>query len=451
MAFDSRGKSPRAGSARGADTTGKTNPGAAEDNGLTGNPFSDDPDDQSFSSVSSNGPRADLFDKCDLDTRADELAARGLYPFFIPIEGSEGTVVRIEGEKKIMLGSNNYLGLTHDPRVLARAEEVARRYGTGCTGSRFLNGTLDLHERLETDLAALVRKETALVFSTGFQVNLSVLSTLIGRNDTVIIDKLDHASIVDGCRLAAGETLRFRHNDMADLERVLKKASERPGGKMVVVDGIFSMEGDVCDLPNVVRLAKQFGAKVMVDEAHSIGVMGKTGAGVAEHFGLQADVDLVMGTFSKSFASIGGFVAGDRRVVDFIKHNGRPMIFSAALPPYAVATVQACLDILKAEPERREQLWRNADYLKHGIQRLGFDTGPCDSPVIPVIIGRMLDTFYFWKELLKAGVFTNPVIPPAVPENTARLRTSVMATHTEELLAEALEIFGQVGKKVGVI
>ncbi|MFH1143170.1 MAG: aminotransferase class I/II-fold pyridoxal phosphate-dependent enzyme [Candidatus Eisenbacteria bacterium] len=398
-----------------------------------------------------NSGQVDLFDKCYADTRANDLAAKGLYPFFIPIQGSEGTVVEIDGQKKIMLGSNNYLGLTHDPRVMARAEAVARRYGTGCTGSRFLNGTLDLHEKLETDLAALVKKEKALVFSTGFQVNLSVLSTLIGRNDTVIIDRLDHASIVDGCHLAAGETLRFRHNDMADLERVLIKAHGRSGGRMVVVDGIFSMEGDVCDLPNVVRLCKQYGAKIMVDEAHSLGVIGATGAGTAEHFGVVDDVDLIMGTFSKSFASIGGFVAGKEVVVDFIKHNGRPMIFSAALPPYAVATVQACLDIMKAEPERRERLWRNAEFLKQGIQSLGFNTGPCDSPVIPVIIGQMLDTFHFWKELLIAGVFTNPVIPPAVPENTARLRTSVMATHDEELLSRALEIFKTVGKRVGVI
>ena len=396
-------------------------------------------------------PPDDLFRKCYADTRAVELAEKGLYPFFIPIEGSEGTVVKIDGKSKIMLGSNNYLGLTHDPRVLARAEEVARRYGTGCTGSRYLNGTLDLHEKLEKDLAALAHKERALVFSTGFQVNLAVISSLIGRNDTVIIDKLDHASIVDGCRLAAGETLRFRHNDMTDLERVLKKAAAIGGGRMVVVDGIFSMEGDVADLPGVVRLAKKYGARVMVDEAHSIGVMGKTGAGTAEHFGVQDDVDLLMGTFSKSLASIGGFVAGDNTVVEFIKHNGRPMIFSAALPPYAVATVQACLDILKAEPERRAQLWRNAEFLKQGIQRLGFNTGPCDSPVIPVIIGQMLDTFAFWKELLKEGVFTNPVIPPAVPENTARLRTSVMATHTEDLLSQALEIFGRVGKRLGII
>jgi len=395
--------------------------------------------------------RADLFAKCYADTRAEEVAAKGLYPFFIPIEGSEGTVVTIDGEQKIMLGSNNYLGLTHDPRVISRAEEVARRYGTGCTGSRLLNGTLDLHEKLETDLADLVGKETALVFSTGFQVNLAAISTLIGRNDTVIIDKLDHASIVDGCRLAMGETLRYRHNDMPDLERILKKATQRPGGKLIVVDGVFSMEGDLSNLPEIVRLSKEYDAKLMVDEAHSVGVMGKTGAGAAEHFGVLDDVDLIMGTFSKSLASLGGFVAGEAKVVEYVKHHGRAMIFSAALPPYAVATVQACLDILRSEPERRERLWRNAQFLKEGIQSLGFNTGPCDSPVIPVIVGQMMDTFYFWKELLKAGVFANPVIPPAVPENTCRIRNSVMATHDEDLLARALEIYKKVGKKVGLI
>jgi 8-amino-7-oxononanoate synthase len=395
--------------------------------------------------------RADLFHKCYTYTRVDEAKAAGLYPYFIPIEGSEGTVVTIDGEQKIMLGSNNYLGLTHDPRVLARAEEVTRRYGTGCTGSRFLNGTLDLHESLERDLAALVRKESALVFSTGFQVNLGVISTLVGRGDTVIIDKLDHASIVDGCRLAVGETARFRHNDSAHLERVLEKLAPTPGGKLIIVDGIFSMEGDLADLPRIVPLAKRYGARLMVDEAHSLGVMGASGAGTAEHFGLSDEVDLVMGTFSKSFASIGGFVAGERKVVEFVKHHARSLMFSAAMPPYAVATVQACVDILKSEPERRAQLWRNAEFLKEGIQALGFNTGPCESPVIPVIVGQTEQTFIFWKELLREGVFTNPVIAPAVPENTGRIRTSVMASHTQELLAQALEIFKRVGTKLGMI
>jgi 8-amino-7-oxononanoate synthase len=395
--------------------------------------------------------KADLFSKAYAFTRADEAKAAGLYPYFIPIEGSEGTVVTIDGRQKIMLGSNNYLGLTHDPRVLARAEAVARRYGTGCTGSRFLNGTLDLHETLERDLADLVHKESALVFSTGFQVNLGIISTLVARDDSVIVDRLDHASIMDGCRLAMGETLRFRHNDIEDLERVLRKADSRPGGKLVVVDGVFSMEGDVSDLPHIVPLAKRHGARILVDEAHSVGVMGPTGAGTTEHFGLTDQVDLVMGTFSKSFASIGGFVAGDDKVIQYIKHHARALIFSAAMAPYAVATVQACVDILRAEPERRERLWKNAQFLKEGIQGLGFNTGPCDSPVIPVIIGPITETFVFWKELLEEGVFTNPVIPPAVPENSSRIRTSVMATHTEELLTQALEVFKKVGRRQGLI
>ncbi len=395
--------------------------------------------------------RGDVFQKIHAFSRADDAKAAGLYPYFIPIEGSEGTIVTISGQKKIMLGSNNYLGLTHDPRVLARAEEVARRYGTGCTGSRFLNGTLDLHEKLERDLASLVKKPAALVFSTGFHVNLGVISTLVGRDDTVIIDKLDHASIVDGCRLSGGVTLRFRHNDMADLERVLEKASQRPGGKLVVVDGIFSMEGDLSDLPHVVPLSKRYGARVMVDEAHSVGVMGATGAGTVEHFGLQDDVDLIMGTFSKSFASIGGFAAGEEKVIQYVKHHARSLIFSASLPPYSVATVQACIDILRAEPERRERLWRNAAFLRDGIQSLGFNTGPCESPVIPVLVGEIERTFIFWKELLKEGVFTNAVVTPAVPENGSRIRTSVMASHDEAMLAQALDIFKIAGKRVGLI
>jgi 8-amino-7-oxononanoate synthase len=421
---------------------------------IEGEPMSNERKMRADSTENTAGPQGDvsaLFQKCHDFTRADEAKAAGIYPYFIPIEGSEGTVVTIAGEQKIMLGSNNYLGLTHDPRVLARAEAVARRYGTGCTGSRLLNGTLDLHVKLEHDLAEFVGKEMALVFSTGFQVNLGIISTIIGRNDVVIIDKLDHASIVDGCRLAAGETLRYRHNDMADLERILEKAAARRGGCLIVVDGLFSMEGDLSNLPEILPLAKRYGANVMVDEAHSVGVMGPGGAGAAQHFGLTDDVDLLMGTFSKSFASIGGFAAGDERVISYIKHQARSLIFSAAMAPYAVATVQACLDIIKAEPERRERLWHNANFFKEGIQSLGYNTGPCESPIIPIIIGRMDHTFMLWKELLTAGVFTNPVVAPAVPENSTLLRTSVMASHTEELLSRALDIFKKTGKKLGLI
>jgi 8-amino-7-oxononanoate synthase len=393
----------------------------------------------------------DLFERCASFTRAKEAQAAGLYPYFVPIAGSEGTEVTVRGRKLIMLGSNNYLGLTHDPRVLDAAENAARQYGSGCTGSRFLNGNLDLHEKLEASLARLVGKPKALVFSTGFQVNLGVISSLIGREDVVIIDKLDHASIVDGALLAHGTTYRFRHNDIADLEKALRKALNHGGGVLVVVDGVFSMEGDLADLPAIEPIVRRYGARLMVDEAHSVGVMGATGAGVHEHFGLTDKVDILMGTFSKSFASIGGFAAGDEDVIDYVKHHARSLIFSASMPPYAVATVQKCVEILEQEPERRERLWENARRLKDGLHSKGFDTGTSCTPIIPIIVGEMERTFFFWKILFEAGVFTNPVIAPAVPEKSCRLRTSVMATHTAEQIDRAVEIIARVGKKVGVL
>lgn len=393
----------------------------------------------------------DIFQKCFDFTRAERAMREGWYPYFVPLEGSDGTEVTIRGQRLIMLGSNNYLGLTHDRRVMEHAEAVARQYGSGCTGSRFLNGNLDLHEKLEDELADYMGMERALVFSTGFQVNLGILSTLVGRDDAAVIDKLDHASIVDGCRLSEGETFRFRHNDPRDLENALRKADRKPGGKMVIVDGIFSMEGDIADLPSLVPIAKKFGARFMVDEAHSVGVLGSTGAGAVEHFGLTDEVDLVMGTFSKSFASLGGFVAGEGKVISYIKHHARSLIFSASMPPYAVATVRTTLDIIKKEPERRERVWKNAHKLKEGFQSLGFNTGTTETPVIPIIIGDGMKTFLFWKEIFQSGVFTNPVIAPAVPANSSRIRTSVMATHTDEQLDRVLDIFGKVGKKMGLI
>jgi 8-amino-7-oxononanoate synthase len=393
----------------------------------------------------------DLFERCYSYTRVKEAQAAGLYPYFVPIAGSEGTEVTIRGHKLVMLGSNNYLGLTHDPRVLSAAEKAARRYGSGCTGSRFLNGNLDLHEKLEASLARLVGKEKALVFSTGFHVNLGVISSLIGREDVVIIDKLDHASIVDGALLAHGTTYRFHHNDVASLERALRKAHTHGGGVLVVVDGVFSMEGDLADLPAILPVIEKYGARLMVDEAHSVGVMGKTGAGVHEHFGVTEKVDILMGTFSKSFASIGGFAAGEGAVIDYVKHNARSLIFSASMPPYAVATVQTCVEIMEREPERRERLWANAERLGDGLRSMGFDTGESCTPIIPIIVGGIERTFLFWKELFEGGVFTNPVIAPAVPEKSCRLRTSVMATHTPEQIDRALEIIGRIGKKVGVI
>ncbi len=401
----------------------------------------------------STGVPEDLFQKCRLYTRAREAQAAGMYPYFVPIMGSEGTEVRIEGRRKIMLGSNNYLGLTHDPRVMAAAEAAARQYGTGCTGSRFLNGTLDIHERLEEELAAFLGKEAALVFSTGFQTNLGIISALAGRGDVIVIDKLDHACIVDGAILSQARVYRYNHNDMTHLERVLERARrEHPvAGLLIVVDGIFSMEGDLADLPSIVPLARQFGARILVDEAHSMGVIGATGAGVHEHFGLTPQADLVMGTFSKSFASIGGVAAGDESVIHYIKHMARTMIFSASMPPYAVATVRECLRIVQSEPERRERLWRNADRLKAGLRSLGFDTGLSVTPIIPILVGDNERTFLFWKELFDMGIFTNPVVAPAVPEKSARIRTSLMATHTTALIDEALEIFRRAGRQVGLI
>ena len=395
----------------------------------------------------------DLFDRCRRYTRAKEAQAAGLYPYFIPISGSEGTEVVIDGHRKIMHGSNNYLGLTHDPRVMAKAEEAARLYGSGCTGSRFLNGTLDLHEKLEAELAEYVGKEAALVFSTGFQTNLGVIATLAQRGDAIIIDKLDHASIIDGAKLSAGTVYRFNHGDLAALERMLERAHrDLPnGGKIVVVDGIFSMEGDIADLPEIIPICRRYGARLLVDEAHSVGVMGPTGAGVHEHFGVTDECDVLVGTFSKSFASIGGFAAGDEPVMHYIKHHARSLIFSASMPPYAVATVRECLRIMKTEPELRERLWHNKQRLQEGLDSLGFDTGTTTTPIIPIMVGPLVQTFRFWRALLDNGVFTNPVIPPAVPEGTSRIRISLMASHTDALIDEALEKIKKAGEQVGLI
>lgn len=393
----------------------------------------------------------ELFRKCRNYTDPQMAKAEGWYPYFIPLAGSEDTEVMIEGRRLIMIGSNNYLGLTHHPKVLEAAERASRQYGTGCTGSRFLNGTLDLHEELEVELAKFVGKESALVFSTGYQTNLGTISSLVGREDAVIVDKLDHASLVDGCRLSYGETYRFRHNDMEDLESTLSSINSRVRGKLIAVDGIYSMEGDMANLPGILEIAERHGANVLVDEAHSIGVSGPTGAGVTEHYGLSERVDLIMGTFSKSFASIGGFIAGDEVVIQFIKHKARSMIFSAGLPPYAVATVNTALEIIRAEPERRVNLWKNANKMRDGFRSLGFDTGESETPVVPIVIGDQMKTFLFWKALFEAGVFTNPVVPPAVPGGSSRIRTSYIATHTDSQLDQVLTTFERIGKDMGII
>jgi 8-amino-7-oxononanoate synthase len=392
----------------------------------------------------------ELFDKCYQFTIAKEVMKTGYYPYFIPLSDTEGTEVTIDGRRLIMIGSNNYLGLTTHPRVRQAAIEAVHKYGTSCTGSRFLNGTLGLHKQLERELADFVGKEAALVFSTGYQTNVGTISALVGRSDVVITDKEDHASIVDGCHLAAGKMLRFRHSDMASLERTLAKC-EPDQGKLVVVDGIFSMGGDVAPLPEIVPLCKQYNARLMVDDAHSIGVLGENGRGTAACFGLTEGVDLIMGTFSKSFASLGGFIAGDEPVVHYIQHHARSLIFSAAMPAANVAACMAALEVMRTEPERPQRLMAIADKMREGFQGLGYNTGASETPIIPIVIGDDMPTFMLWRALFDAGVYTNAIIPPAVPPNQSLLRTSYMATHTNEQMDRVLELFERVGKEVGVI
>lgn len=390
-----------------------------------------------------------LFDKCKRFTKAREVQAAGLYPYFKPISESEDTVVTIEGKPRIMMGSNNYLGLTHHPKVLEASRRALERYGSGCTGSRFLNGTLDLHEQLEARLADFFGKDDALVLSTGYQANLGMISCLVGRSDIVLIDKLDHASIVDGAKMSYGQTERFGHGNLEQLERLLEKHADR--GTMIIVDGIYSMEGDIADLPALIALKQKYGAALAVDDAHSVGVLGPKGDGTAAHFGVIDDVDVIVGTFSKSLASIGGFIAASEGVIHYVKHHARPLIFSAALPPANTAGVLAAHEVMVQEPERRDRLWANTARLQEGLRSLGYDIGPSETPIVPVLIGTIENTFVFWRKLFEAGVFTNPVVPPAVPPSECRLRTSLMATHTDDQIDFALETFAQLGKATGII
>jgi 8-amino-7-oxononanoate synthase len=391
----------------------------------------------------------DIMKKCyawDLDRIA---MAKGIYPFFQPLDSTEGAEVTVKGRRVLMIGSNNYLGLTTHPKVKAAAIKAVETYGTSCTGSRFMNGTLKLHHELEERLAAFMRKDAALVFATGMQTNLGAISALVGRNDVVVTDKDDHASIVDGCRLGLGDRKRFMHGDLGQLDRILERI-DKDKGVLVVVDGVFSMGGDIVDLPKLVELCKKRGARLYVDDAHSLGVLGG-GRGTAVHFDLVKDVDVTMGTFSKSFASIGGFVAGDKDVINYIKHFARSFMFSAALPAHNTAAALAALDIMETEPQHVERLWENARFMMKGFRELGFNIGGTQTPIIPVIIGEDEKCFYFWKELFDAGLYTNPVIAPAVPEGMALLRTSYMATHTRQQLERALDIFEKCGKKLGII
>ena len=395
--------------------------------------------------------KTDLFAKCREWTAARDVMEMGIYPYFRVIESAPGTVVTVDGKKLIMIGSNNYLGLTNHPKVVEAAIDAARRFGSGCTGSRFLNGTLQLHVELEERLANFMKRPAVLVFSTGFQTNLGTISCLVGRSDTILADKSDHASIVDGCRLSYGKTIRFAHNDMADLARVLDTNNGNGGGRLIVVDGVFSMEGDIINLPEVIRLAEQYGARVMVDDAHAVGVLGAGGRGTAEHFNLIDKVDLTMATFSKSFASIGGYIAGEEDVIHYIKHFARELIFSASMPPASVASCIAALDIIESEPERRERLWEITHRMHREFKSLGFNIGTSQTPIIPLFIGEDILAFQFWRELTDRGIFANPVVSPAVPKNQALIRTSYTATHTDEQLDSVLETFEKVGKKLGVI
>lgn len=391
----------------------------------------------------------DLFTKCTNYSAARDAQASGLYPYFLPLEESEGSLAKFNGKSLIMCGSNNYLGLTTHPEVQEAAREAVSRFGTSCTGSRFLNGTLQLHEQLENELAEWLGKDRALVFSTGMQVNLGTISSLVARKDYVILDKDDHASIVDGARLSYGDLIRYKHNDMDDLAGKLSRL-DPDRGKLLVVDGLYSMEGDIAPLPEIIPLCKEYGVRLMVDDAHAVGVLGK-GKGTAAHFGMTADVDLIMGTFSKSFASIGGYLAGDDLVIDFIKHNARSLIFSASIPGPNAAAALAALHIMQREPERIERVNRIAATMRKEYSNLGFDIGFSETPVIPIIIGDDTLTLQTWKLLFENGVFVNPVLSPAVPPGRQLLRTSYMATHTDEQLDQVLTVFEKVGHKLGLI
>ncbi len=392
----------------------------------------------------------DLFERC-LDWKEWKLAQDfGYYPYFTPIQSEAGAEVYIDGKRMIMLGSNNYMGLTNHPEVKEAAAEAILKYGSGCTGSRFMNGTLDIHVEFEEALAEWIGKEAALVFSTGFMTNQGTISSLITKDDHIFSDRLNHASIVEGCRLAAGETTRYRHGDLEDLEKALKSASE-DAGKLVVVDGVFSAEGSVADVRGIRKLAQKYGARVMIDEAHSLGVFGPEGRGVAADQGELDNVDLIMGTFSKSFGGCGGFIAGPLEVIMWIKHKSRPMMFSASLPPASVASARKALDIIRTADDRREQLLKNSEKMRTGLREIGYDTGVSTSQIIPLVLGDDMKCLRYWRSLYDAGVFTNAFIQPATPPGGALIRTSYMPTHTDEMLDQALELMGEVGKATGVI
>lgn len=393
----------------------------------------------------------DIFNKCSSYEDAKRVQAAGVYPYFRPIEATIGSSVVTHGKRRVMIGSNNYLGLTHHPRVQAAAKKAIDEFGTGCTGSRFLNGNLILHEQLETELCKYLGKEACLVFATGFLSNQGALSTLLGRADVIYSDRENHASIIEGQRLAVGDTIKFRHNDMADLERVLQLTRNKYEGALIVADGVFSMSGDIFNLPEASALAKKYGCRLYIDDAHALGVLGPKGQGTAHHFNMPDAADVVMGTFSKSFASIGGVIAGSADVIHYIKHKSRPFIFSAAMPPAAAATVIECLKIVQEEPQHLENLWKNARKMNTELSRMGYNTLNSRTPVVPVLIGDDYNAFAFAQRLYERGVFATPVVRPAVPEGCALIRTSYMASHTTQELDYALEVMQDLGREFGIL
>ncbi|MEX2600323.1 MAG: aminotransferase class I/II-fold pyridoxal phosphate-dependent enzyme [Balneolaceae bacterium] len=392
----------------------------------------------------------DIFTKAFQFTKAEEIKELGLYPYFKPLQATDGTVVKIEGRDVIMAGSNNYLGLTNDPRTIEAAQNVIATYGTGCTGSRYLNGTLDLHLELEEKLAAFMQKEACVLFSTGYQTNEGTIQTIAGRNDIIFSDKDNHACIVVGTQISNAKTVRYRHNDMDHLRKLLER-SDPNAGKIIVSDGVFSMSGTIAEVPELVKLKNEFGARLYLDDAHAIGVIGDRGRGSASVFGLLEDVDLVTGTFSKSFASLGGFLVGERPVIEYIRHQSPAHIFSASMPPANVATVLRALEILQEEQWRLDRLKEISDFMRRELRELGFNVWSSQTPIIPVVIGDMMDCFQFWKDLFEEGVYVNAVVPPAVPQGQALVRTSYMATHTDEHLNKVLNAFRKVGIKNGII
>ena len=379
-----------------------------------------------------------------------KVQAMGFYPYFRTIESEQDTVVKIDGKEVLMFGSNSYLGLTNHPKLKEASKAAIDKYGSGCAGSRFLNGTLDIHIELENKLAEFVGKDGALVFSTGFQVNLGVISAIPGRHDYIIIDELDHACIIDGSRLSyANKVWKYKHNDMESLEKLLQKC-EPDKIKLIAIDGVFSMEGDIARLPEIVKLAKKYDANIFLDDAHSLGVLGQNGRGTADHFGVTDDVDMIMGTFSKSLASIGGFVAADKDTINFLKHNARSLIFSASIAPANAASVLAALELIQQEPERIDRLWDNTNYAMKLLNEAGFDTGHTQTPIIPIMIRDDYKTFQLTKLLLDDGVFVNPVVSPAVPSTSSLIRYSLMATHTKAQIEESVEKIYAISKEIGV-